>query len=51
MILASCAFRKRAPNSASAADAATSFRMVHVMWIVPFSLIGSPSCGRLPRKK
>jgi hypothetical protein len=51
MILASCAFRKKAPNSASAANAAMSFRMVHVMWMVLFSLIGSPLCGRLPRKK
>ncbi len=29
--LTSCASRKRAPNSASAADAATSLRMVQVM--------------------
>ena len=51
MIFASCAFRNRAPNSASAADAATSFRMVHVMWMAPFRRIGSPLRGRLPRKK
>jgi hypothetical protein len=29
--LASCAFRKSAPNSASAVEAATSLRMVHVI--------------------
>ncbi len=29
--LASCAFRKSAPSSASAAEAATSLRMVHVI--------------------
>ena len=49
--LASCAFRKRAPNSASAANAATSLSMVHVIWMAPFNLMGSPSQGRLPRKK
>jgi hypothetical protein len=48
---ASCALRKSAPSSASAADAATSFRMVDVMWIAPFIFIGSPSLGTLPRKK
>jgi hypothetical protein len=42
---------KRAPNLASAADAATSLSIVHVMWMVQLSLIGSPSTGRLPRKK
>jgi hypothetical protein len=30
---ASCALRKSAPSSASAADAATSLRMVQVIWI------------------
>ena len=29
--LASCALRKRAPSSASAAEAATSLRIAHVM--------------------
>jgi hypothetical protein len=48
---ASCAFKKSAPSSASAAEAAMSLRMVHVTWIAPLSLIGSPSGGKLPRKK
>ena len=49
--LASCAFRNSAPSSASAADAATSLRMVHCTWMAPLSLMGSPSRGKLPRKK
>jgi hypothetical protein len=49
--LASWALRKRAPNSASAVDVATSLRMVQVMWILPLSLIGLLSMGKLPRKK
>jgi len=48
---ASCAFKKRAPNSASAAEAATSLRIVHVMCTAPFNEIGLPSLGTLPRKK
>ena len=51
MILASWVLMKSAPNSASAADAATSFSMVHVMAMLPLSLIFSPLCGTLPRKK
>ena len=31
MILASCVFKNNAPNSASAADAATNLRIAHVM--------------------
>ena len=42
---------KSAPNSTSAADTATSFSMVHVMAILPLSLIFSPLRGMLPRKK
>ena len=49
--LASCAFKNNAPNLSSAADAATSLRIAHVIKILPFSLIGSPSSGKLPRKK
>ncbi len=49
--LASWALRKRAPNSASAADVATSLRMVQLIWIAPSSLIGLPLTGKLPRKK
>ena len=36
-ILASWALRKSAPNSASAADAATSLKIAQVMWILPFN--------------
>ena len=42
---------KSAPNSASAAEAATSFSIVHVMATLPLSLIFSPLRGTLPRKK
>ena len=42
---------KSAPNSDSAADAATSFSMVHVMDMLPLSLIFYPLRGMLPRKK
>ncbi len=47
----SYALRKSAPSSASEADAATSLRMVQVIWIVPLMNIGSASCGILQRKK
>ena len=50
-IFACCALRNSAPNSASAADATTSFRMEHVMCIFPFRRIGCLFLGRLPRKK
>ena len=40
-----------AHSSASAADAATNFRMVHRVKIAPFSPITSPSFGIYPRKK
>ena len=40
MILASCVLRNNAPNSASAADAATSLRIAHVIAIFLFSLMG-----------
>ena len=50
--MASCALRKRAPNSASAVDAATCLRMVQVIVsIAPLNLIGLPLTGKLPRKK
>ena len=51
MIFACCAFVNRAPNSASAAEAATILRIVHSECIAPFSLIGWLSCGIEPRKK
>ena len=51
MTLASCALRNSAPSSASAADAATSLRIVQVMWIAPLMMIGAASRGMLPRKK
>ena len=51
MIRASRVLMKSAPNYASAADAATSFSMVHVTDMLPLSLIFSPLRGMLPRKK
>ena len=51
MICDSRVLMKSAPNSASAADAATSFSMVHVMAMLPLSLIFYPWHGMLPRKK
>ena len=51
MTLASFVLRNKALNSASAADAATSLRIAHVMAIFPFSLMGLPCWGKLPRKK
>ena len=51
-ILASCVLRKRAPNYASAAEAATSFRIAHVIIAMfPLSLIGFPFTGTVPMKK
>ena len=50
-IFASRALRKSAPSSASAADAATSFRMAHVMCMLPLRRMGLFASGRLPRKK
>ena len=51
MILASWVLMKSVPNSASSTDAATSFSMLHVMAMLPLSLIFSPLCGTLPRHK
>ena len=51
MICASWVFMKSAPNYASTADAATSFSMVHVMAMLPLSLIFSALRGMLPSKK
>ena len=51
MIRASWVLMKSAPSSDSAADAATSFSMVHVMAMLPLSLIFYPLRGILPRKK
>ena len=42
---------KSPPNYASASDSATSFSMVHVMAMLPLSLIFYPLRGILPRKK
>ena len=49
--LASLAFRNSAPSFASAADAATNFRMLQREWIGPFCVMGFPSIGNDPRKK
>ena len=37
-VLASWVLRNSAPNSASAADATTSLRIAHVMWILLFKV-------------
>ncbi len=50
-IFASRALRKRAPSLAFAADTSTSFRMLHVIWMLPLRKIGWLWTGRLPRKK
>ena len=44
-------FTNSVPSSASAAEAATILSIAHVIAILPFSWIGSPSRGMLPRKK
>ena len=44
-------FKKRAPSSASAADATTNQRMAHKVKKTPFNLMGSPSLGVQPMKK
>jgi hypothetical protein len=44
-------FKKRAPSSASAADATTNRRMAHNVNNAPFYLMGSPSLGDQPMKK
>ena len=47
IILASMVFKKRAPNLASAADAATHLRIAHCVSIAPFNLMVHPSLGIL----
>lgn len=47
----SLALTKRAPSSASAADAATNFKMVLTTWMAPLRRIGMLSLGTQPRKK
>ena len=42
---------KSAPNSDSAADYATHFKIVQRIKIAPFIMMGSPSLGIEPRKK
>ena len=51
MILASKALRKRAPNLASAVDAATHLRMEDWVIMAPLRRMGHPSSGTEPRKK
>ena len=51
MICASWVLMKSAPNYDSSEDAATSFSMVHVMAMLPLSMIFYPLRGMLPRKK
>ena len=51
IIFASFAFKNIAPNSASAADAATNLRIVQSVRIGPFRRMGRLSSGSQPRKK
>jgi hypothetical protein len=44
-IMPSLQFKKRAPSSASAAEATTKRRMAHNVKNAPFNLMGSPSLG------
>ena len=50
-ILPFLTLRNKAPNSASATDAATNLSMLHKLCIAPFSLMGSLGLGSHPRKK
>ena len=50
-IMPSLQFKKRAPSSASAAEATTKQRMAHKVKNAPFNLMGSPSLGVQPIKK
>ena len=51
VIFASFAFKNIAPNSASAADAATNLRIMQSVRIGPFRRMGQSSSGSQPRKK
>ena len=51
MVHPSLTFMKSEPNSASAADDATHFKIVQRVWILPLSVMGSPSLRTEPRKK
>ena len=51
IIFASWALKNKAPNSASAAEAATNFKMVQSTWIAPLILMGWLSWGMSARKK
>ena len=51
MVRPSFTLTKSAPNSDSAADDATNFKMVQRLKIVLLSVMGSPSLGTEPRKK
>ena len=50
-ILPCFTLRNKAPNSASATDAATNLSMLHELCIALFNLMGSPGLGSHPRKK
>ena len=49
-ILTCCDFRNSAPSSASAAEAATNFRISHVMIMGLLRLIAFPLIGKIPKK-
>ncbi len=50
-MIPSLQFKKRAPSSASVADATTNQRMAHNIKNAPFNLMGLPSLGDQPMKK
>ena len=51
LVRPSFTFMKSAPNSASAANDATNFKMVQRVKIAQLSVMGSPYLGNEPRKK
>ena len=51
MVCTSFTFMKSAPNSDSAADDATNFKMVHSVNILPFNVMGYPFLWTELRKK
>ena len=51
IVCPSFTFMKSAPNSASASDDATNFKMVQRIKIAPLSVMGYPYLGDEPRKK
>ncbi len=46
-----CVFTNRAPNLASAVDAATSLRIAHVIWMLSLRKMGLLFCGTVHEKQ